>query len=64
MPYVPSQANFVLVDTNQEATGIQKLEAEGIIVRNANIFGLPRHLRITVGRKNLTRLGQVLAEGC
>lgn len=66
MPYVPSQANFVLVDTNQEATRVyKKLEAEGIIVRNANIFGLPRHLRITVGRKeDLTRLGQVLAEGC
>ncbi|NMB46070.1 MAG: histidinol-phosphate transaminase [Firmicutes bacterium] len=62
MPPIPSQANFVLVDTKQEAATVyKKLEAEGIIVRDAAGFGLPRHLRITVGRQeDLSRLGQVL----
>ena len=60
--YVPSQANFVLVDTKQEAVVVYKrLEAKGIIVRNGAGFGLPRHLRITIGRKeDMSRLGQVL----
>ena len=65
LPYVPSQANFVLADTKQDAAIMYKrLEAEGIIVRNAAGFGLPSHLRITVGRReDLARLGQIL-RGC
>lgn len=65
LAYIPSQANFVLVDTKQEAAIMyRKLEAKGIIVRNATGFGLPTHLRITVGRKDdLFQLGQIL-QGC
>ena len=64
MSYVPSQTNFVLADTKQDAGGMcSKLAEFGIIVRNAAGFGLPQHLRITVGRKeDLDRLGEALQD--
>jgi histidinol-phosphate aminotransferase len=64
MSYIPSQTNFVLADTKQDAGGMcSKLAEFGIIVRNAAGFGLPQHLRITVGRKeDLDRLGEALQD--
>lgn len=64
LPYVPSQGNFVLVDTKEDATTVcRQLAKEGIIIRNAAGFGLPGHVRITVGRKeDLSRMGQILRE--
>ena len=64
MSYIPSQTNFVLADTKQDAGGmLQQLAEFGIIVRNAAGFGLPQHLRITVGRKeDLDRLGEALQD--
>jgi histidinol-phosphate aminotransferase len=64
LPYVPSQANFVLVDTKEDATMMcKRLAKEGIIIRNAAIFGLSRHVRITIGQKeDLCRIGQILDE--
>ena len=62
LSYIPSQTNFVLADTHQEAAHVYKeLETEGIIVRDATLFGLPQHLRITVGREeDLAWLEKVL----
>ncbi|NMB25333.1 MAG: histidinol-phosphate transaminase [Firmicutes bacterium] len=62
LSYIPSETNFVLVDTHQEAATVYKrLAKAGIIVRDAALFGLPRHLRITVGRKeDMLWLGETL----
>ncbi|NLA57539.1 MAG: histidinol-phosphate transaminase [Firmicutes bacterium] len=62
MSYVPSQTNFVLADGKQDAAVVfRKLAESGIIVRSGTGYGLPHHLRITIGRKeDLTRLGEVL----
>jgi len=48
--YVPSRANFVLVDVGRSASAIyQKLLHEGVIVRPMTAFGMETTLRITVG---------------
>lgn len=47
---LPSQANFVTFDTGREARPIyQALLHEGVIVRPLAGYGLPTHLRVTVG---------------
>ena len=47
---VPSQANFVLVDTGADAVGLyERLMRHGIIVRLGSIWGYDTHVRITVG---------------
>jgi histidinol-phosphate aminotransferase len=65
---VPSQANFVLVGfpatpgrTAKEAAA--HLERQGLIVRGVGNYGLPHHLRITVGLEEHNRaLIDALAE--
>jgi histidinol-phosphate aminotransferase len=48
--YVPSRANFILVDVGRSAADIyQKLLHKGVIVRPMTPFGLETALRITVG---------------
>jgi len=48
--YVPSRANFILVDVGRSANDIyQKLLREGVIVRPLTPFGMETALRITVG---------------
>jgi histidinol-phosphate aminotransferase len=48
--YVPSRANFILVDVGRSAAEIyQKLLHQGVIVRPMTPFGLETALRITVG---------------
>lgn len=48
--YVDSMSNFILVDMGEEASAIyEQLFQKGIIVRNGSVFGLPHHMRITVG---------------
>ena len=55
LPFIPSCANFVLVETagvSREFTGrkvFEALQREGIIVRPMDVYGLPGYLRITVG---------------
>jgi histidinol-phosphate aminotransferase len=50
LKYVPSRANFILVDVGRSAAEIyQKLLHEGIIVRPMTPFGMDSTLRITVG---------------
>ena len=51
MDPVPSQANFVLVDTKQDADALfKRLLARGGIVRPASGWGLDTFLRVSVGR--------------
>src|SRR5439155_928562 len=48
--YVPSRANFILVDVGRSAADIyQKLLHKGVIVRPMTPFGMETALRITVG---------------
>jgi histidinol-phosphate aminotransferase len=48
--YVPSRANFILVDVGRSASDIfQRLLKEGVIVRPMTPFGMESALRITIG---------------
>ncbi len=46
---VPSQANFLLVEVGDGANIYEKLLREGVIVRPMGGYGLPAHIRLTVG---------------
>ncbi len=47
--YIPSYGNFICVDVGDGAAMFQFLLRQGVIVRPVAGYGLPRHLRITVG---------------
>ncbi len=67
--YLPSLANFVLVDLGREAQGVyEALLRRGVIVRPASVFGFPQRIRVTVGTgaqidRFLAALEEVLAPG-
>lgn len=49
VPCVPSQANFLLVEVGDGADCFRRLLREGVIVRPLGGYGLPQHVRVTVG---------------
>jgi len=50
--YIPSIGNFITVDMKQDAAPLYNaLLQEGVIVRPVANYGLPNHLRITVGNQ-------------
>src|SRR6185436_9491877 len=50
LSYVPSRANFILVDVGRSASDIyQRLLKDGVIVRPLTPFGMESALRVTVG---------------
>lgn len=49
--YVPSVANFILVEVGRGREMFQSLERAGVIVRPMDPYGLPDHIRITVGTR-------------
>ena len=50
LPFIPSIGNFVSVEMPGDAAPIyQALLREGVIVRPVGGYGLPRHLRVSVG---------------
>jgi histidinol-phosphate aminotransferase len=51
LPFLPSQANFILVEVGEGRTVYEKLLQQGVIVRPMNGYGLPRHVRVSVGLK-------------
>lgn len=54
--YVPSQANFVLVDLGRDCRKcFDALLRRGVIVRTGDIFGLPTMVRVTVGTREENR---------
>ncbi|AHK79158.1 aspartate aminotransferase [Ectothiorhodospira haloalkaliphila] len=54
--YIPSVGNFICVDVGGEAEPVyQALLHQGVIVRPVGGYGLPRHLRVTVGRAHENR---------
>lgn len=46
--YVPSAANFILMDMT-DATIAQKLLKQGVIVRDMSGWGIPNFIRVTIG---------------
>ncbi len=49
LPTLPSTGNFLCVEVGEGAARFQALLRRGIIVRPLAGYGLPRHLRVTVG---------------
>ncbi|GAB4348316.1 MAG: histidinol-phosphate transaminase [Gammaproteobacteria bacterium] len=68
LDYIPSVGNFVTVDVGRPAGSVYEgLLREGVIVRPVANYGLPNHLRITVGagdqnRQVVEALAKVLEE--
>jgi len=50
LPFVPTETNFILVDTKQPCRDVfGKLLRLGVIVRTGDIFGYPTMIRVTIG---------------
>ncbi|QGT99553.1 hypothetical protein SYNTR_0960 [Candidatus Syntrophocurvum alkaliphilum] len=50
--YVPTEANFIFVDTHKDIQFIfNKLLQLGVIIRTGDIFGYPTYMRLTIGTK-------------
>jgi len=49
VPFVPTNANFILADVGDSATTFEELLRRGVIVRPMTGYGFPRHVRISVG---------------
>lgn len=67
LPYIPSTGNFVCVEVGPAATVYEALLRHGVIVRPVANYGMPRHLRVTVGlpeenERFLTALAAVLGD--
>mgnify|MGYP000182478208 CR=1 FL=1 len=69
LPYVPSEANFVLFEVPRPASEVfNQLLRRGVLVRPCGSFGLPSHLRVSVGTAEenarfVAALEAVLGEG-
>lgn len=54
--YLPSMSNFILIHIGEQTEKLyDALLRRGIIVRPGKVFGLPEHLRISVGSSNENR---------
>jgi histidinol-phosphate aminotransferase len=69
LSWVPSKANFLAVDLGREAASVYDgLLREGVIVRPIGGYGMPNHLRVSIGlptenSRFLDALSKVLARG-
>jgi histidinol-phosphate aminotransferase len=63
--YLPTQANFILIDCGQDSADMyQHLLQNGIIVRKTHSFGLPNHIRVTFGTaEQNNRFFRIFKEG-
>jgi histidinol-phosphate aminotransferase len=67
--WIPSKGNFICVDLGREAAPVfQGLLREGVIVRPVANYGMPNHLRVTIGlpaenSRFLEALAKVMARG-
>lgn len=55
LEYVPSAANFVLVNVGDGDAIFQSLLRKGIIVRSMRSYGLPAWIRVSVGTMEQNR---------
>ena len=68
LEYIPSRANFITVRVGEAARVYAALLREGVIVRPIAGYGMPAHLRVTIGlpehnERFLAALGRALAKG-
>lgn len=68
LSFVPSSANFILVRVGDVANVYEQLLRRGVIVRPVGVYGLPEHVRVTIGtgaenERFLGALAEVLAGG-
>ncbi len=69
LQWIASKANFIAVDLGRDAAPVyQALLREGVIVRPVGAYGMPNHLRISIGlaeenARCLDSLGRILARG-
>lgn len=67
LEWIPSRGNFIAIDLGREAAPVfQALLREGVIVRPVANYGMPNHLRVSIGLKAenerfLQALAKVLA---
>jgi histidinol-phosphate aminotransferase len=66
--FVPSWANFLLIDVGNGARVYERLLREGVIVRPMAFYGLPDHIRVTIGlpaenERFVTALEKILRAG-
>lgn len=53
LTYIPTQGNFILIDCQRDAAPIaQYMLGAGVIVRPVRGYGLPHHLRISIGTQD------------
>lgn len=65
LTYIPSLANFLTIDVGDGLAIYEKLLEEGVIVRPLKAYGMPQHIRVTIGTEDqnlrfLTSLGSVI----
>lgn len=69
LSWIPSKGNFIAVDMGRESASIyQGLLREGVIVRPVAGYGMPNHLRVSIGlpaenTRFLEALAKVLSRG-
>ena len=57
LPVVPSKGNFLLVEGGDRVAALDDhLKSRGLIARRVEAYGLPRHIRISVGDEEACRL--------
>jgi histidinol-phosphate aminotransferase len=57
LPVVPSKGNFLLVEGGDRVAALDDhLKSRGLIARRVEGYGLPRHIRISVGDEEACRL--------
>ncbi|WP_027872805.1 histidinol-phosphate transaminase [Spongiibacter marinus] len=67
LPYIPSVGNFITVEMPSDAMSYyQALLEKGVIVRPIGVYGMPRHLRVSIGleqenQRFISALKEVLA---
>ncbi len=49
LPYVESEANFVLIKVRDSKLAFEEMLKRGVVVRPTDSFDLPNHIRVTVG---------------
>jgi histidinol-phosphate aminotransferase len=52
IPFVPSVANFMLVEVGEGRRIFEALLRQGVIVRPMDGYGLPRYIRVTIGTRD------------
>jgi histidinol-phosphate aminotransferase len=69
LAYIPSAGNFIAVQVPGDALALyEALLRKGVIVRPIALYGMPHHLRVSIGlpdenQRFLDALGQLLADG-